>query len=208
MSLISSSATRRRSIGCSSQSSPRRPLIRSPAPSASSEKTSSFPERPASTSTSSDPTVARSGDGPTFSIWSLYWPRRSISVLGYGWTFHFGRIKNPNATGQSGSCSGDSPVYEAPDGSARVFYPVIRSNSVFVSKGFWRMRRTAPPCREQACASGRTRACATTCRVPNKPGLKLIEFGLIYATGGGYKHWTINAAGEDVLAVIVEKNGR
>lgn len=64
------------------------------------------------------------------------------SVLGYGWTFHFGRLKNPNATGQSGSCSGDFPVYEAPDGTARVFYPVIRSNSVFVSKDFWRMEKS------------------------------------------------------------------
>jgi len=64
------------------------------------------------------------------------------SVLGYGWTFHFGRLKNPNATGQQTSvCSGDFPVYEEPDGSARVFYPVPGSNTVFVSKDFWRLEK-------------------------------------------------------------------
>ncbi len=63
------------------------------------------------------------------------------SVLGYGWSFHMGRLKNPNASGQSGMCSGDFPVYEAPDGTARVFYPKTSSNTVFVSKDFWRMER-------------------------------------------------------------------
>lgn len=61
------------------------------------------------------------------------------SVLGYGWSFHMGRLKNPYATGESGFCSGDFPVLEGPDGSARVFYPVDRQAQpgVFVSKDFW-----------------------------------------------------------------------
>ncbi len=64
------------------------------------------------------------------------------SVLGYGWTSHMGRLKNPNATGQSATCSGDFPIYEAPDGTARVFYPAPGSNTVFLSKDYWRMEKS------------------------------------------------------------------
>jgi RHS repeat-associated protein len=63
------------------------------------------------------------------------------SVLGYGWTFHMGRLKNPNATGSSGICSGDFPIYEAPDGTARVFYPITGSSTSFISKDYWKMEK-------------------------------------------------------------------
>jgi len=36
-----------------------------------------------------------------------------------------------------------------------------------------------------------------------KPGLKLIELKLIDVTGNGYYHWTINTAGEELLAMVV-----
>lgn len=62
------------------------------------------------------------------------------SVLGYGWSFHMGRLKNPLGSGQSGSCGGDFPVYEAPDGTTHVFYP-ISGGTTFVSKDYWRMER-------------------------------------------------------------------
>lgn len=35
-----------------------------------------------------------------------------------------------------------------------------------------------------------------------KPGLKLIELGLIDVIGKGYYRWTINAAGEELLAMV------
>lgn len=63
------------------------------------------------------------------------------SVLGYGWTFHMGRLKNPNASGSSGTCSGDFPILEEPDGTARVFYPTATAG-VFVSKDFWRLQQS------------------------------------------------------------------
>ncbi len=74
------------------------------------------------------------------------------SVLGYGWTFHFGRLRNPNASGASTFCSGDFPVFEEPDGTAHVLYPIRGSNAVFVSKDFWRMEK-------QCAALGGTGAC-------------------------------------------------
>src|SRR5262249_13524657 len=64
------------------------------------------------------------------------------TVLGYGWNLQFGRIKDPNANGALGSCgTATYPVYEAPDGTARVFYPVPNSGTVLVSRDFWRMER-------------------------------------------------------------------
>jgi hypothetical protein len=63
------------------------------------------------------------------------------SPLGYGWSFHMGRLKNPNATGQpTGPCSDDYPLLEMPDGSARVFYraPAL-GTKVYLSRDFWRM---------------------------------------------------------------------
>jgi RHS repeat-associated protein len=63
------------------------------------------------------------------------------SVLGYGWSLHMGRLRNPGAGGSSGYCGGDFPVYEAPDGSARVFYPLEGSDSEFVSRDYWRMSK-------------------------------------------------------------------
>jgi len=63
------------------------------------------------------------------------------SVLGYGWTFHFGRLRNPNASGVADLCSGDFPVFETPDGGTQVFYPVTNTPDVWLSKDFWRMER-------------------------------------------------------------------
>jgi hypothetical protein len=67
------------------------------------------------------------------------------SVLGYGWTFHMGRLRNPNATGTANGTLGcqtlDVPIYESPDGTARVFYPVAAGGTVLKSRDFWRMEK-------------------------------------------------------------------
>jgi hypothetical protein len=65
------------------------------------------------------------------------------SLLGYGWSFHMGRIKNPNASGQPTSpCSADYPLVEMQDGSARVFYRVSASNpNLYASRDYWRMEK-------------------------------------------------------------------
>ncbi len=68
------------------------------------------------------------------------------STLGYGWTLHMGRLRNPFAAGQPSPCGGlNTPVFEGQDGSSRVFYPATvngaLSNSIFVSKDYWRMER-------------------------------------------------------------------
>jgi RHS repeat-associated protein len=62
-------------------------------------------------------------------------------MLGWGWSFHMGRLKNPNGTGApTDPCSGDYPVLELPNGSARVFYRVSASNPKnYVSRDRWVM---------------------------------------------------------------------
>src|SRR5262245_8989433 len=60
------------------------------------------------------------------------------SPLGYGWSIHMGRLQRPYATGQALGCGGgDYPVYEAPDGTARTFYPVAGPMGRFVSRDAW-----------------------------------------------------------------------
>jgi RHS repeat-associated protein len=78
------------------------------------------------------------------------------SPLGYGWSLHMGRLLRPNATGQPLACGGgDYPVYEAPDGTARTFYPVVGSNREFLSRDKWKLDRQ--------CMTGRgPGACITT----------------------------------------------
>jgi RHS repeat-associated protein len=61
------------------------------------------------------------------------------SVLGYGWTFHFGRLRDPTAMGDVSICYSSYPVFEDQEGNAHVFYPLDGSYSVFLSKDFWRM---------------------------------------------------------------------
>ena len=79
------------------------------------------------------------------------------SPLGYGWSLHMGRLQRPNATGQPLPCGGgDYPVYEAPDGSARTFYPLANSNTHFISRDWWTL--------DTQCtwAGGGSGACITT----------------------------------------------
>jgi RHS repeat-associated protein len=60
------------------------------------------------------------------------------SPLGYGWSIHMGRLQRPTATGQPLTCGGgDYPVYEAPDGTARTFYPLGGGFTRFVSRDSW-----------------------------------------------------------------------
>jgi RHS repeat-associated protein len=64
------------------------------------------------------------------------------SPLGYGWSMHMGRVKNPFAAGELLAChQANFPIYEAPDGTARVFYPVTSGSTVLQSKDFWRMEK-------------------------------------------------------------------
>lgn len=59
--------------------------------------------------------------------------------VGFGWKMHLGRVRNPFATGTALACGGsDVPIYEAADGSARVFYPTGTANQ-FVSRDLWRL---------------------------------------------------------------------
>lgn len=45
------------------------------------------------------------------------------SVLGYGWSLHMGRLRNPTATGTATTpCLNSFPVLELPDGTSRTFY--------------------------------------------------------------------------------------
>jgi RHS repeat-associated protein len=62
------------------------------------------------------------------------------SPLGYGWSIHMGRLQRPFATGQPTACGGgDYPVYEAPDGTARTFYPLPGGFTRFVSRDSWKL---------------------------------------------------------------------
>ena len=62
--------------------------------------------------------------------------------VGFGWTMHMGRVRSPNASGQPSAWGGgDYPIYEAPDGTARVFYPDAGSNSQFTSRDFWKLAK-------------------------------------------------------------------
>lgn len=64
------------------------------------------------------------------------------SPVGLGWTMHMGRVRNPNASGQPLACGGgDYPIYEAPDGSARTFYPLPGSNINFISRDSWKLSK-------------------------------------------------------------------
>jgi len=65
--------------------------------------------------------------------------------VGFGWSMHMGRLRNPNATAQPLPCGGgDYPVYEAADGSARVFYPDVGSNVNFTSRDAWKLEKNCP----------------------------------------------------------------
>jgi hypothetical protein len=45
------------------------------------------------------------------------------SPIGFGWSIHMGFVRDPNPTGATTNPS--FPVYEAPNGSSRVFYPCL-----------------------------------------------------------------------------------
>ena len=73
------------------------------------------------------------------------WRRRTLS-LGFGWAIHMGRLQRPTATGQPLTCGGgDYPVYEAPDGTARTFYPLPGGFTRFVSGIPGSSTPSAPP---------------------------------------------------------------
>jgi hypothetical protein len=67
-------------------------------------------------------------------------PEKEHSVLGYGWTFHMGRLKGPTPISNAWGCqSGEYPVFEGADGESRVFYPVDANvtNPRYRSKDYW-----------------------------------------------------------------------
>ncbi len=59
------------------------------------------------------------------------------SVLGWGWTFHMGQLRNPYSVPTLGTCGGDFPVYTTSEGEDIVFYPLNPGN--YYSKNWWKL---------------------------------------------------------------------
>lgn len=73
------------------------------------------------------------------------------SVVGFGWSMHMGRLQNPTPA----TTVNDYPVYEAADGTARVFYPDASGNQRYKSRDFWKL--------DTGCSTaGGAGACITT----------------------------------------------
>ena len=70
--------------------------------------------------------------------------------LGWGWTMHLGRLRNPRGIGSPGTCTPDNPTFEAPDGASTPFY--ADGAGGFVSTTRWKL---LPDC-------GGERACVIT----------------------------------------------
>jgi RHS repeat-associated protein len=62
------------------------------------------------------------------------------SPVGLGWTLHMGRLRNPQPTAMPTACGGgDYPIYEAPDGTARTFYPRVGSHTAYTARDYWKL---------------------------------------------------------------------
>lgn len=66
--------------------------------------------------------------------------------LGYGWSFHFGQLRNAQGPNQTSLCPTDYPTFEEPDGTTHQFYPTPGDWNTLRSKDQWKMVRY--------CASG------------------------------------------------------
>jgi hypothetical protein len=59
--------------------------------------------------------------------------------LGFGWSLHQGRMRNPSPVQDGIGCNGETlPTYEAPDNSVQVFYRRAGDTHDFVSAARWR----------------------------------------------------------------------
>src|SRR5437867_2671875 len=65
------------------------------------------------------------------------------SVMGIGWSFHFGRMRNPWGTGSNNSFLPDNPIIEMPDGSQHPFYQDNHDFSRFISREQWIYKRSS-----------------------------------------------------------------
>ena len=59
------------------------------------------------------------------------------SVLGIGWSFHFGRVLNPWGTGSANRFLPDNPVIEMPDGSTHPLYRDKNNSGQKISREYW-----------------------------------------------------------------------
>lgn len=67
------------------------------------------------------------------------------SVAGLGWSFHFGRVRNPFGSGSQNPTVGDNPVIELSDGSTHPLYADINdpTRATKVSVEQWKYRQGA-----------------------------------------------------------------
>jgi RHS repeat-associated protein len=118
---------------------------------------------------------------------------KDASPLGFGWSIHMGRLQRPTATGQPLACGGgDYPLYEAPDGTARTFYPLPGGFTHFISRDSWKL--------DTQCTTRRgAGACITT-----TTGDRL-EFASVdrFSFTNGAEVWPMTAH-EDVSANVIQ----
>ncbi|MBI3604739.1 MAG: hypothetical protein HY202_01780 [Nitrospirae bacterium] len=71
------------------------------------------------------------------------------SIMGLGWSFHFGRIRNPLGTGSSNPSLPNNPIIEMPDGSLHPFYQSKNNSCDMISVEHWIYRKPATGCATQ-----------------------------------------------------------
>lgn len=106
------------------------------------------------------------GGDPTYGRRLLAW--KEWSVMGLGWSLHFGRVRNPEGKSWSDWCTrnwnstvcdayNEGPVIEMPDGSLHPMYPHPNPNSNYcsdhqwISKEYWIFRKLKPPPESTEC---------------------------------------------------------
>ncbi len=134
-----------------------------------------------------------------------------LSVMGIGWSFHFGRVRNPFGTGSSNRFVPDNPVVEMPDGSIHPLYRDKNVTTRFISREYWRYENTSTGTLikyDLTLTDGTVYTFPQTNAYGTADGVTIHQVGTITTPNGNTISFTYDSLDPRLLTSVADSTGR
>src|SRR2546427_1258000 len=130
------------------------------------------------------------------------------SVMGIGWSFHFGRVRNPFGSGSSNRFVPDNPIVEMPDGSSQLLYQDKNNFSQLISREQWIYKQISNGVFQLTLTDGTVYTFPSTNAYFPATGVTVFQVSTIHTTNGNSIAFTYDPNDKRKVPSITDAVGR
>ena len=130
------------------------------------------------------------------------------SVMGIGWSFHFGRVRNPFGSGSGNRFVPDNPIVEMPDGSSHLLYRDKNNFSQLISREQWIYKQISNGVFQLTLTDGTVYTFPSTNAYFPATGVTVFQVSTIHTTNGNMITFTYDPNDKRKVTSITDSVGR